>query len=165
MILTLWSRIRSSALPLLLISLSSVTIISQVTWQRVGHDLSSFLAPVVSITNGHSGFYETYFNVTPPGTHLILLPWVWLFGPGIWSMYVLHSLFVLGHQGALYFALRKWLDLIEASLVFVPITVVTITQHVFKDMLLTTELVGNTFILTGFCILPLQTERRTRSSQ
>lgn len=157
MIPTLWSRIRSSALPLLLISLSSVTIISQATWQRVGHDLSSFLAPVVSITNGHSGFYETYFNVVPPGTHLILLPWVWLFGPGIWSMYVLHSLFVLGHQGALYFALRKWLDLIEASLVFVPVTVVTITQHVFKDMLLTTELVGNTFILTGFCILPLQT--------
>ena len=152
----LHARLLSATLPILLVSVSSVMIISQTTWQGVSHDLSSFLAPVVAITNGHLALYDAYFNVAPPGIHLTLLPWIWIFGPGIWSMYVLHSLFVFSHQGALYLALRKWLTPIEATLVFVPTTIVTLTEHVFDEMLLNTELVGNTFVLIGFCVLPLR---------
>jgi len=152
----LHARLLAATLPILLVSVSSVMIISQTTWQGVSHDLSSFLAPVVAITNGHLALYDAYFNVAPPGIHLTLLPWIWIFGPGIWSMYVLHSLFVFSHQGALYLALRKWLTPIEATLVFVPTTIVTLTEHVFDEMLLNTELVGNTFVLIGFCVLPLR---------
>lgn len=131
-------------------------IVSQTSWRAVGHDLSSFLAPVVAVTNGNSDLYAAYFNVTAPGIHVILLPWVWLFGPGIWSMYVMHSLFVLGHQATLLLALRKVLTPIEASLIFVATTVVILTRDVFDEMLLSTELVGNTFILAGYYVLPLR---------
>ena len=150
------ARLPVATLPILLVAMSSVVIISQTTWQGVSHDLSSFLAPVVAITNGHFALYDAYFNVAPPGIHLILLPWVWLFGPGIWSMYALHSIFVFSHQGTMYLALRKWLTPIETTFVFVPTTIVTITGHVFDEMLLNTELVGNTFVLLGFCVLPLR---------
>ena len=150
------STLRSSAPPFVLTFLSSVMIVSQTTWRAVGHDLSSFLAPVVALTNGHSDLYATYFNVTPPGIHVILLPWVWLFGPGIWSMYAMHSLFVLGHQATLFLALRKLLTQIDASLIFVATTVVMLTNDVFDEMLLSTELVGNTFILAGFYVLPFR---------
>lgn len=150
------SKLRATAFPLALTLLSSVMIVSQTTWRAVGHDLSSFLAPVVAITNGHLSLYATYFNVTPPGIHVTLLPWVWLFGPGIWSMYALHSLFVLGHQGTLFLALRKLLTPTDASLIFVATSVVILTGDVFDDTLLSTELVGNTFILAGFCVLPFR---------
>ena len=150
------SKLRAIALPVALTLISSVMIVSQTTWRAVGHDLSSFLAPVVSITNGRSGLYATYFNVTPPGIHVTLLPWVWLFGPGIWSMYALHSLFVVGHQGTLFLALRKLLTPTDASLIFVATSVVMLTRDVFDEMLLSTELVGNTFILAGFCVLPFR---------
>ena len=150
------SKLRATAFPLALTLLSSVMIVSQTTWKAVSHDLSSFLAPVVAITNGHSGLYATYFNVIPPGIHVTLLPWVWLFGPGIWSMYALHSLFVLGHQGTLFLALRKLLTPTDASLIFVATSVVILTRDVFDEMLLSTELIGNTFILAGFCVLPFR---------
>jgi len=68
------SKLRATAFSLPLTLLSSVMIVSQTTWRAVSHDLSSFLAPVVAITNGHSGLYTTYFNVTPPGIHVTLLP-------------------------------------------------------------------------------------------
>lgn len=152
----LHSRHPAATLPILLVAVSSVTIITQTTWQGVSHDLSSFLAPVVAITNGHFALYDAYFNVAPPGIHLILLPWVWLFGPGIWSMYALHSIFVFSHQGALYLALRRWLTPIETAFIFVPTTIVTITGNVFDEMLLNTELVGNTLVFVGFCVLPLR---------
>jgi len=150
------SKLRAIAFPVALTLISSVMIVSQTTWRAVSHDLSSFLAPVVSITNGHSGLYATYFNVTPPGIHVTLLPWVWLFGPGIWSMYALHSLFVVGHQGTLFLALQKLLTPTDASLIFVATSVVMLTRDVFDEMLLSTELVGNTFILAGFCVLPFR---------
>jgi len=154
------TRLRSRALPVLLILVSSIIIISQTTWRGVSHDLSSFLAPVVAITEGRTGLYSTYFYDVPPGVHLTLLPWVWIFGPGIWSMYVLHALFVFGHQGVLYWALSKWLTRIETSCTFTITSVVIATNHVFSEMLLNTELIGNTVLLTGFCVLPLQSSSR-----
>lgn len=154
------TRLRSRALPVLLILVSSTIIISQTTWRGVSHDLSSFLAPVVAITEGRTGLYSTYFYDVPPGVHLTLLPWVWIFGPGIWSMYVLHALFVFGHQGVLYWALSKWLTRIETSCTFTITSVVIATNHVFSEMLLNTELIGNTVLLTGFCVLPLQSSSR-----
>jgi len=141
--------------PVVMVIVTSVALISQTSWTTVSHDLTSFLAPVTGMVQGTSGLYADYFNVTPPGVHLILLPWVWAFGPGIGSMYALHSLFITGHQTALYLVLRKWLTRLHAASILAVVSIVAISYRVFSDMLLTTELVGNTLVFLGVVITPL----------
>lgn len=140
--------------PVLVVAVTSVALISQTSWTTVSHDLTSFLAPVTGMVQGTSGLYADYFNVTPPGVHLVLLPWVWAFGPGIGSMYALHSLFIAGHQTALYLALRKWLTRLHAASILAVVSIVAISYQVFSDMLLTTELVGNTLVFLGVAVTP-----------
>ena len=137
-----------------MVAVTSTALISQTSWTKVSHDLTSFLAPVTGMVHGTSSLYADYFNVTPPGVHLVLLPWVWAFGPGIGSMYALHSVFIAGHQTALYLALRKWLTRLHAASILAVVSLVAISYRVFSDMLLTTELVGNTLVFLGVVITP-----------
>jgi len=69
-------------------------------------------------------------------------------------MYALHSLFIAGHQTALYLALRKWLTRLHAASILAVVSIVAISYRVFSDMLLTTELVGNTLVFLGVVITP-----------
>jgi hypothetical protein len=119
---------------------------------RIYHDLSSYLAPAVSLSEKNGLPYINYFDIKPPALIFLLLPWIYIFG------YCLKSLVFLdvALNTLLIFLFYKIMKKLAGSLItyiyFVYGLIAAISMEQFQMMLMS-ETIGLLFIFGCFYFL------------
>ena len=112
-------------------------------------DLSTYLLPVRALLEGTGGLYVDYFDIKPPLTYALLVPWLAVAGPsllGWWSLYaLLLGLMFTGQWLLLRWVLSPWL----ALYVFASLCLVMVGTGVLEELFFITEVMGLVLVLWG----------------
>jgi hypothetical protein len=118
----------------------------------ISHDLSSYLAPAVSLVNGTGAPYVDYFDVKPPALIFLLVPWVWAIGHSLLSMLVLDSILLTGMLLLFLACLNRISTGLVRDAAYIFALGVSITTNQFT-MFFLSETLGNFLIFAAFALL------------
>lgn len=122
-------------------------------------DLSTYLLPGRALLDGSGSLYVDYFDIKPPLTYAPLVPWLWLFGPGLLGWWVLYAVLLIAMFVTQWSLLRTVLDPCLALWIFTSMVIVMVGAAVLEELFFTTEVMGLVLILVGLRLSLIATPR------
>ncbi len=137
---------------LIIIILTVFYIQATTLYPIIQHDLSSYLAPAVSLVAGNGAPYIDYFDIKPPMAVFSLVPWIFLFGSSLFGLIILDSIAL----SILFLLAAHFMRMIGIRIIgtfFFLYSVIYALSFSFFDMMLLTETTGLIFTLTAILII------------
>jgi len=116
-------------------------------------DLSTYVLPADAFLRQGDAVYVDFFDIKPPVTYLMFIPWLSLFGKsllGLWIYYVvwLASVFTLT-----WLVLRHFLSAWFALVPFFSLGATLVAFGMLEEILFITEIVGLTFVILALWLV------------
>ena len=129
---------------LLLISTLTVVMIT-INQHTYTNDLSSYIAPSISMLKNEGFLYRNYVNWNPPLMEILLYLWGTLFGLTLKSVYICYSINLFALLSSQYLIMKKYATkkVITIYLIIQPLILIS---SGFFVMLYPVDLVGLTFV-------------------
>ena len=158
--------IRSPKIPGLLASLVTVgllvlTYAQYASQGRITADLSTYLLPFHARELNMGSLYVDYFDIKPPLTYAIFIPWVKFFGLSLLSMWVFYLLFLVTMFMSLWLLLRRVLKGWMALFLYCIFCVIVVGNSLLEDLFFVTEAIGLALVLLGLLVALKWTNRNS----
>gem|GEM_PF-1190613 len=145
-------------LPIFIAVVGTVIVIAlsfQIYFQLVtiGADLSTYLVPAVAREQGFGLVYSNFFDIKPPLTFGVFVPWIALFGSSLASMWAFYALLLSLMLGAFFIALYQQLKPWLAVVVFGFCAINIVFFAMLEEFFFVTEVVGSTLVLSGIVLV------------
>jgi hypothetical protein len=115
-------------------------------------DLSTYLLPGRSLLDGGGSLYVDYFDIKPPLTYALLVPWLAVAGPSLLGWWVLYALLLLAMFAAQWLLLRTVLGPWLALVAFASMAFVFVGESVLEELFFITEVMGLVLVLWGLLL-------------
>jgi hypothetical protein len=156
--------IRNPKIPGLLASLVTLgllvlTYAHYASQGRITADLSTYLLPFHARELNMGSLYVDYFDIKPPLTYAIFIPWVKVFGLSLLSMWVFYLLFLVTMFMSLWLLLRRVLTGWTALFLYCIFCVIVVGNSLLEDLFFVTEVIGLALVLLGLLVALKLTNR------
>jgi hypothetical protein len=115
-------------------------------------DLSTYLLPGRSLLDGGGSLYVDYFDIKPPLTYALLVPWLAAVGPSLLGWWVLYAALLLMMFAAQWLLLRTVLGPWLALAAFASMSFVIVGESVLEELFFITEVMGLVLVLWGLLL-------------
>jgi len=116
-------------------------------------DLSTYVLPADAFLRQGNAIYVDFFDIKPPMTYVMFVPWLAIFGKsllGLWIYYLLWlaSVFILT-----WLVIRHFLSGWFALLPFISLGATIVAFGMLEEILFITEVVGLTFVILAMWLI------------
>lgn len=113
----------------------------------LGADISTYMLPGWGYLHGQGTLYANYFDIKPPLTYAIFVPWMRFFGVSSLSVWVLYLPFLVSIFTFTWLVIRRLVTGPIALLLLTTGSIILIGSGLIDDLFFVTEIVGLTFVL------------------
>lgn len=115
-------------------------------------DLSTYLLPGRALLDGGGSLYVDFFDIKPPLTYALLVPWLAVVGPSLIGWWALYAILLAAVFTAVWLLLRSILRPWLALAVYASMSIVMVGASVLEELFFITEVMGLVLVLWGLVI-------------
>lgn len=116
-------------------------------------DLSTYVLPADALLRKGDAVYVDFFDIKPPITYLMFIPWIAVFGKGLLGMWIYYSVWLVALFSLTWLLLRRFLAGWVALVLFFTLGATLVTFRMLEEILFITEVVGLTLAFAAVFIL------------
>ena len=115
--------------------------------QLLEADISTYMLPGWGYIQGHGTLYANYFDIKPPLTYAIFVPWMRIFGVSSLSIWMLYLPFLVSVFTFTWLVLRRLVNGPVALFLLGTCSAILVGAGLIDDLFFVTEIVGLALVL------------------
>lgn len=116
-------------------------------------DLSTYVLPADALLRQGGVVYVDFFDIKPPVTYLMFVPWLAVFGKSLLGMWIYYSVWLVALLLLTWLLLRRFLSGWVAVVPFFTLGTTVVAFGMLEEILFITEVVGLTLAFAAVLIL------------
>jgi hypothetical protein len=116
-------------------------------------DLSTYVLPADALLRQGNAIYVDYFDIKPPITYVMFIPWLAAFGKSLLGMWIYYLLWLASVFMLTWLTIRRLLCGWLALLPFFSLCVTLVAFGILEEILFITEIVGLTLVILAMWLM------------
>lgn len=116
-------------------------------------DLSTYVLPADALLRQGGAVYVDFFDIKPPVTYLMFIPWLAVFGKSLLGMWIYYALWLVALMLLTWLLLRRFLSGWVAVVPFFTLGSTVVAFGMLEEILFITEVVGLTLAFAAVLVL------------